>query len=183
MIDISPLFNISFDASWFFTAALFWQYTLYSVITVLSVIVAVIIVFLLVRIWPIQYRVKLFHLSAKKVFGKEGTLDRKFIRQWDEISKGLSKPTPENLRLAVIDADGLVDIFLKKAGYTGEHMADRLSHIVPDEVKSLERVWSAHLLRNSLVHIPGSRPSMVEAKKAIVSFEAFLKELGALPER
>lgn len=183
MIDITSFFNISFDTNWFTDIFIFWQSMIRLTITVLNIIIAVIIIYVLIRIWPQQHRIKLFYLRTGRVFGKKGTLDRKFIRQWGEISKYLSKPTPENLRLAVIDADSLVDSFLKKAGYRGEHMADRLSCIVPDQVKSLERVWDAHLLRNSLVHVPGSRPSMVETKKAISSFEAFLRELGALPEK
>lgn len=182
MIDISPFFNISFDMSWVTTLALFWQYSIRSVIVIVNVILVVLILYLLIRIWPRQHRITLFHFKSKSVFGGKKPLDRRFIHQWQNTIKRLSKPTSENLRLAVIDADGLVDVFLKKAGYKGEHMADRLSGIVPDEVKSLKRVWDAHLLRNSLVHVPGSKPSMVETKKAVAAFEDFLKELGALPE-
>lgn len=179
MVDFTSFFNLFSEPEWFGSVVYIWRYTIRFSVLVLDIILGVCIVYLIFRIWSRQHRIKLFYFSKRKV--KKVSMDRKFIRQWQKIVKRLSTPTPENLRLAVIDADTLVDTFLKKAGYSGEHMADRLSRIIPSEVKSLEKLWDAHLLRNSLVHVPGSTVSTNEAKKAVTAFEDFLQELGALP--
>ncbi len=87
---------------------------------------------------------------------------------------------PDDLRLAIIEADALVDGYLKKLGYEGEHMADRLSQIIPEEVGSLEALWRAHRVRNEIVHTAGFAVTPAEGRDALKSFELFLTDLGAL---
>lgn len=181
MIDFSYFFDFSLESIWSGSFLYFWQESVRLYITILNVLLSLFILYILIRIWPLRYKMKLFHW-VRKPKAKKFYKDKKFIRQWNKVINRLSKPTPESLRIAVIDADSLVDVFLKKAGYMGEHMADRLSRIIPSGVKSLSGVWDAHLLRNSLVHIPGSTVSVSEAKTAVKAFEKFLKELGAIPD-
>jgi len=73
-----------------------------------------------------------------------------------------------------------VDAVLKDYGFPGEHLADRLMSFTPEDMKSLNRLWDAHRVRNDIVHRPGAGISVGEGKKAIESYEAFLKELEVL---
>ena len=70
-----------------------------------------------------------------------------FRERWEKVIKKFTMGTPEAITLAVIEADKIVDDALKSLGFEGEHMADRLGQISPEEVKSLEGVWRAHRLR------------------------------------
>ena len=106
--------------------------------------------------------------------------DPETAKRFASLKERLTVPTSENLRLAVIEGDALVDSFLKRAGYEGEHMADRLSQLSAGEVPALERLWDAHRLRNNIVHTPGAAISSHEARAAMKAYEDFLKELGAL---
>jgi len=173
--------GFSINMGWFQDFLYFWRNTVYLYVIVLNILLTLCIFYVLIRVWPLRYKIKLFYWFRKPE-SKKFYKDKRFIRQWQKVVDKLSEPTPENLKLAVIEADILVDTFLKKAGYIGDHMAERLSHIAP-EVRSLKGVWDAHLLRNSLVHVSGSMVSAAEAKIAVTSFENFLKELGALPEK
>jgi glucuronate isomerase len=80
----------------------------------------------------------------------------------------------------VLEADALVDFFLKDVGYEGDHMADRLGKIRSEEVKTLEQVWKAHRVRNDIAHTPGYRLSEHQAQETLNAFRAFLIEMGAL---
>lgn len=100
--------------------------------------------------------------------------------QWRKISARLAEDNPDALRLAVIEADGFVDNMLKKKGYEGETFADRLSLLNQDDFKTLDLVWDAHRLRNDLVHTHGFNLTADRARKALVNYEAFLRELGVL---
>jgi len=182
MYEFGYIFNISLDTEWVSYILYIWRYEIRLPVIVLNVLLILLIFFLIFKVRPIQHRIRLVYWFKDIVGGRKiRKKDHKFIRQWHHgVVNRLSKPTPENLRLAVIDADTMVDMFLKKSGYSGEHMADRLSRIVPSEVRSLKSVWEAHILRNSLVHVPGSTVSASEAKSAITAFEDFLKELGGL---
>ena len=145
-----------------------------------------VILFLYIQILPLRWNVRLFTRSLRApgaaVTGT-GPVARRPInvaRRWDDIKDRAAVPTAQNLRLSVIDADTLVDTFLKNSGFIGETMAERLQLVNPNEARSLQRVWEAHKLRNELVHTPGFPISPTEARSAVKAFEDFLREMGGL---
>ena len=91
-----------------------------------------------------------------------------------------SSASPDSMRMAVIEADSLVNDVLKQFGMPGEHLADRLANLSPDEYKTLDAVWKAHRIRNDLVHTPGFFVGPEEALKLLKDYELFLKELEAV---
>ena len=103
-----------------------------------------------------------------------------FTDRWTAILKRANTRSPEALRIAIIEADALSDEVLKGMDLKGEHMADRLSQISPDECPSLPRIWRAHRLRNEIVHTPGTSLPPDIAQSAVEDYEAFLKDLGVL---
>ncbi len=110
----------------------------------------------------------------------KGGKDPEIAKRWAHILERAAKGDHGDLRLAMIEADALVDACLKQAGYQGEHMSDRLSQIDPQEIGSLQMLWRAHKLRNDIVHTPGFIISTDEARIALKSFEVFMTDLGAL---
>ena len=102
------------------------------------------------------------------------------IESWKNVTKKLADGSPEALRLAVIEADSIVDGVLKRMGYQGDTFADRLSHLNADTMPSVDRVWDAHRLRNDLVHTPGFMTTPERARSAIGEYEAFLRDVNAL---
>lgn len=126
-----------------------------------------------------QFRPK-FHLekeTAKKISTLRGTMMKE---RWQSIVKRFSLGTPESVRVAIIEADALVDAALKDMDVPGEHLADRLSNLEADDIKSMQRIWRVHRLRNDLVHTPGFALSPDEANAALGDYEAFLKEVEVL---
>ncbi|MDP3901586.1 MAG: hypothetical protein Q8Q37_01250 [bacterium] len=146
---------------------------------VVDVALVVTAVYLLFVIWPINPRVSMagiFKKRHKKAMDK----NPKLIQRWKEIQQKIATGNPENLRLAVVASDALVDAWLKKSGYQGDSFAERVSVIRSDQVKSFNAMWQAHRLRNDLVHNPEFTLSANQAKDAITAYENFLKEMGAL---
>ncbi|MCA9363996.1 hypothetical protein KC727_02145 [Candidatus Kaiserbacteria bacterium] len=156
-----------------------WRGTIKPLFTIINTVLIILTIVFAVLAEPLHYRPKLF--SAVK---RDVTLitkkDPATQKKWNALRGRIDKnPTPDAFRLAVTEADALVDQVLKKAGFQGEHMADRLSKILSADVPSIELLWDAHRLRNRLVHTPGSSLSVREGEKALQSYEKFLKELGA----
>jgi len=120
------------------------------------------------------------HTRRKRIFTLADELLR---RRWNAIVEGVKRGTPEAWKNAVIDADKLVDDALQGLGLPGAHTADRLSQIRPGELASLDRVLRAHRLRNNLVHTPGFAVTPDEAKKALLDFQAFLKEVNVIARK
>lgn len=145
---------------------------------ILDAIFAFIAIYSIFQYRKIKVKLSIFERVPKKVKSEK---DPKIKFMWDEImKKGGPNASLESLRLVLIEADAFVDTFLKREGYIGDHMADRLSRILPEEIKSLDKVWGAHRLRNDVVHTSGFYTSPEAVRVAIKAFDDFLKEMGAI---
>jgi len=82
-------------------------------------------------------------------------------------------------RLAIIDADKLLDHALKQAGAGGETMGERLRDR-QSTFTHYNQLWNAHKLRNRIVHEPNVRLSKMVTQQALQEFKRALKQLGAL---
>lgn len=108
------------------------------------------------------------------------TMRNAMIRdQWDAIIQKTNFDLPESAKVAIIEADALVNNFLMQAGVQGEHMADRLDQLSQD-FHTLNRIRRAHRLRNHLVHTAHYQVAPEDARGAVEDYAAFLTELGVL---
>jgi len=97
--------------------------------------------------------------------------------RWDAILHSLDSTRETDWKIAVIEADKLVDDALARAGFPGETFGDRLSNIGPGTLVSLDGVWWAHKVRNRLAHDVDYFLRYTEARQAVGYFEAALNEL------
>lgn len=98
---------------------------------------------------------------------------------WNDIEAGTARG-PEGKRLAVINADRLVDRLLKDAGYPGEGALDRMRALPRERVATAGDLMAAHRFRNRLVHEVGFMPDDAALDTAIAQYRAFLTEVGYL---
>lgn len=84
-----------------------------------------------------------------------------------------------NYKLAVIEADKLLDYALKAQNFSGETMAERLNSATYKYPK-LKKVWWAHKVRNYIVHDPNYIVKFNETCRVLDLFKKALKKLGGL---
>lgn len=90
---------------------------------------------------------------------------REAERQYDEQFRGLRKndrledvlvhlesPSPNDWKLAIIEADIMLDELLKQRGFAGNTLGERLKSISPNQMESLSDAWEAHKVRNRIAH-------------------------------
>lgn len=97
-----------------------------------------------------------------------------------EISKKYSELESMEPKLAIIEADKLVDTVLKKAGIKGETLGERLRNsqkLISRDVYS--NMWEAHKVRNQIVHDHDFDIKSVDHSLVIYRMKKFLIELGA----
>jgi hypothetical protein len=110
----------------------------------------------------------------------DSNVDLRFVReQWKKIEQLMQFAGEMNLKLAIIEADKLLDYVLKNMFFPGETMANRLK-MATYKFKSLKSVWWAHKVRNHVVHDAKYALSGGESKKVISLFKKALKTLKAL---
>jgi len=104
----------------------------------------------------------------------------KYVKEMERVKERLRRATEADDRLAIIEADRLLDQALRDIGYAGKSLAERLEHLKPWQLPNLQEVWDAHKLRNRIVHEPGSRLHHYDAETAVKIVETALKHLGLL---
>jgi len=97
---------------------------------------------------------------------------------WQEIKNFAESIRDSEWKLAVIEADKVVDDALKAKGLPGDSMGERLMMIKPNELLSLQDLWDAHKLRNLIVHDTSYNVTHEQATAAVDSFGRTLRELG-----
>ena len=105
---------------------------------------------------------------------------KKAVKEWTAIIGRLRRGSEAELKLAVIEADKLFDDTIKRMGFTGEMMSERLKKIAPAQLSVIDSVWNAHKVRNNIVHTPDYKLSRLEAEAAIAVYEKALKEWGLI---
>lgn len=72
--------------------------------------------------------------------------------QWQTVLDYLDSDNPAEWRIAVLEADSMLDEVVKKAGGFGDTLGERLKSVDPREFKSLQAAWNAHKVRNMIAH-------------------------------
>lgn len=103
----------------------------------------------------------------------------KYRRKWLEIERQLRRDDLRSYHLTVLEADKLLDNALKESGVRGETMGERLKANQAVWTNT-NAVWSAHKLRNQIVHEAEVRVSYDDVRRALAGFKLALKDVGAI---
>lgn len=102
-----------------------------------------------------------------------------FRREWGDLQKLLRNK--ERWDVALVQADNLLDIALKKNRIRGKSMGERLvkaQRLFSDN----DGIWFGHKLRNKIESDPDMKLKEVDLKEALIGIRQGLKDLGALPD-
>jgi len=118
---------------------------------------------------------------GEAAFTSENELPRKeFNKNWQNILSKVEAGDESNWKIAVIEADKMLDDVLKRIGYTGADMGERLKQIKSDELSNIDNIWQAHKVRNRIAHEPEFRLTQSQAKQAVEIFQRALEDLQAI---
>ena len=101
--------------------------------------------------------------------------------RWGEILELVNTDNPGNWRLAVIEADVMLDDLMKRLGYLGDTLGERLRSADSATFRSLQEAWEAHRVRNQIAH-EGSDFVLTqrEARRIIDLFRQVFQEHGVI---
>ena len=123
-------------------------------------------------------RIFLWDLKEFLTYRPYGT--KKFKKEWKKIKDMIATELESELKLALIEADKILNKVLEDMGYAGESLGERLDKLTTDILPNLEEVRQAHQLRNDVVHDPSYRIDIAETKKALAAYERALDDLDAI---
>jgi hypothetical protein len=122
-------------------------------------------------------RAKIKSFIASRAFDRQD-LDS-FRRAWTEVEAILNGQGEVSRKLAVLEADKLLDRALKSMTMPGATLGERLK-FAAYKYPEIRSVWWAHRLRNQLAHEPNSHLDRGLAVKAVREFKRALTRIGAL---
>lgn len=101
-------------------------------------------------------------------------------KRWDKIKEKLKKEEKSSYKVAIIEADALVDDLIKRMGYEGEHMGERLIGINPGQIENIEELKKAHEIRNRIIHEEDFSLKKEQVDEIFGYYENFLRYFEAL---
>jgi hypothetical protein len=104
---------------------------------------------------------------------------RRAVKAWAKITGRLETGLESEYKLAVIEADSILNDILKRMDFGGETLGERLEKLTAATLPNLKQVWEAHKIRNNIVHDPDYRLSLDETRRALVIYEQALRDLQA----
>ncbi|NCN52361.1 hypothetical protein GW943_00945 [Candidatus Parcubacteria bacterium] len=101
--------------------------------------------------------------------------------RWQEVMTHVASQNPNDWRLAIIEADILLEDTLEGAGFPGATIGEKLKSANPTSFTTLQDAWDAHKIRNQIAH-SGSDFVLTQriAQEAIIKYERVFKEFGIL---
>lgn len=143
---------------------------------VLSLWFLFLIIIIMKRLWILLAIPKEIGISEKEIIEKRD----KITKEWERIMGTLKKGDEANLKMAIIEADKLLDEILQKANFPGKDMGERLENINSAQISYIDEIWRAHKIRNRIAHEPNFKLTIQEAEEAIKNYQKALEELQVL---
>ena len=129
------------------------------------------------RLSKSHYLQWLYGESLMDSFTKRPYGVKKMNKVWDVIMEKLKSDSESDYKLAVIEADNILDEVFKKTGYKGKDLEAKLKQLSPTHYPNLDKMKEAHQIRNDIVRDPDYQLSLGEAKKVLAVYRKILEEL------
>jgi hypothetical protein len=156
-----------------------WLWSIYAIIAYLLCIIM-----LILYVYAATRYKQLSEMRDEMVKERERIWDERFRsgprnNRLEDMLAHIESENPNDWKLAIIEADIILDTALKEAGYAGVSLGERLKSIAPSQLQSLDDAWQAHKVRNQVAH--GGADFVLTrrlAEETIKQYRRVFNELG-----
>jgi hypothetical protein len=138
------------------------------------------LVFSIWVIWKFSWKQFVFLFDTTEFFTYRAYGTGTLGNRWKRVLSRLETASEEEYKLSVIEADTMLDESLKRIGFAGETLADRLNKVTVAIVPNLPEVREANRIRNNIVHDPSYRLTLAEARRIIEIYQATFQNLDLI---
>jgi hypothetical protein len=97
--------------------------------------------------------------------------------KWERVIELINSTNASDWRLAIIEADVMLEDLLRRMGYHGESIGEMLKGVEESDFLTLDAAWEAHKTRNRIAHSGSEFPlNEREAKRVVALFETVFRE-------
>lgn len=99
--------------------------------------------------------------------------------RWQRTLQYLFSVNATDWKLAIIEADSMLEALLDQLGFKGDSLGDKLKSTTQETFRSLPTAWEVHTIRNRIAHEGSAFPvSQHEAKRVIALYEGIFRQYG-----
>ncbi len=91
-------------------------------------------------------------LLGHKDTGETSVSENSNKRRWQQITEHVQSGSQGDWRLAILEADIMLDDLMNSLGYTGDGLGEKLKQVRQEDINSVEAAWEAHKIRNKIAH-------------------------------
>src|SRR3989344_1681752 len=157
-------------------------------LTLLSIFFISIILYCIIRLFEIRKKEHAhleheIHEYAESQREKEKLkLEKESVshnEHWRQVLTYLFSEDTSSWKLAIMEADVMLDILMGQLGFKGEGLGEKLKMADQDTFRQLSRAWEVHTIRNRTAHEGLAFDlSQHEAKRVIAIYEQIFHEFG-----
>ncbi len=101
----------------------------------------------------------------------------KMRKQWMKIENRISDIDLIQNKLAILEADTLVDRVLQEIGYSGKNMTERLEKANEAQIEQIDDLREAHHIRNNIIQDKNIVINSDKVKEVLQKYKGFLEQL------
>lgn len=185
LVVLNYYFSGGYDSLWQRTEVYFLQY-IWPIMKMLAVIISVGGIYGIYKVVSATMQIR---QEERMIYGSTevGVEELEAVggssknEKWEQVQLHINSKNPSEWRLAIIEADIMLDELLKASGYHGDTVGERLKAVEPSDFTSLEAAWEAHKVRNQIAHQGSSFDiSEREARRVITLFETVFREFNII---
>ncbi len=149
-----------------------------SILKIIFLVISIILFFMIVAILlKTQWLPRRFFEDAAEFIRFRPHEINKFLKDWKKIIKKQESGSEAEYKLAIIEADTMLDDVLKRMGHTEETLEEKLKSLKTSELENMEELKEARKVRNSVVHDPDYELTLDKTKEILKIYEDTFKNL------
>lgn len=148
-----------------------------TLLTLLFIVALVFAIYIRVRVYEVD---QALDGQYKGHFIKPAEKKEHVNVRWNTIVYHFSSANPNDWKVAIMEADIMLDELVQGLGYPGENLGERLKAIRIQDFPTLQSAWEAHKIRNKIAHEPGYQLSEREKELARKNFEQVFRNAGLI---
>lgn len=99
--------------------------------------------------------------------------------RWERILEHIESDRESEWRLAIIEADVMLDEMMSAMGYTHDTLGEKLKAVERSDFTTIDKAWDAHKMRNKIAHEGSSfRLSQREAILTLQNYKEVFEEFN-----
>ncbi len=147
------------------------------VFIVLSIVFLGVIIFVLLVSQRLNLR---FFEEASEFLSFKPQGSSKLLKEWKKIEKKLDSGLESEYKLAIIEADMMLDKTLERIGHSEKTIEEKLEKTTSSELENIDEIKEARKTRNNVVYDPDYQLTLEKARETLKVYERTFRNLSAI---